>query len=77
MSILDSLQSVQYITLKGRRPVVLDADDFEALIERLEDREDLHLATQSIADLKAAHGNWPQAGWLDWDAVQTTHPGVA
>jgi len=41
MSGMDSLQSVQFVTIRGKRFAVLSADDWEALIEWLETLEDL------------------------------------
>lgn len=41
MSGLEVLQSVQFITSKGKRFAVLSADDWEILIEWLETIEDL------------------------------------
>ena len=37
MSALEALQSVQYVTVKGRRLAVVDADSWEAMIEWLEE----------------------------------------
>ena len=36
MSGLDALQSVQYVTAKGKRLAVVDIDEWEAMIEWLE-----------------------------------------
>ena len=69
MSGLESLQSVQFVTIKGKRFAVLSADDWEALIEWLESLEDAQVAQRSLAELKAAGGNRQQAGWLDWKTV--------
>ncbi|MBI2907775.1 MAG: hypothetical protein HYX92_08985 [Chloroflexi bacterium] len=65
MSGLDILQSVQFVTAKGKRLAVLSADDWEALIEWLETLEDLQAARQAIAELKAAGGDRKRAGWLE------------
>jgi hypothetical protein len=70
MTGLDALQSVQFITKKGKRLAVLSADDWEALIEWLETLEDILVARQAFADLKAAKGNRRRTGWLEWDAVK-------
>ena len=69
MSGMDSLQSVQFVTIRGKRFAVLSADDWEALIEWLETLEDLHVARQAFAELKAAGGDRKRAGWLEWKAV--------
>jgi hypothetical protein len=70
MSGLDALQSVQFVSKKGKRFAVLNADDWESLIEWLETLEDAHVARQAYAGLKAAKGNRAKAGWLKWDAVK-------
>ncbi len=70
MTALAALQSVQYITTKGRRFAVVEVDDWEAMIEWLENQEDLRLVQQAYAELKAAGGNRKRAGWLKWDEVR-------
>jgi len=50
---LDALQSAQFVTKKGKRLAVLSADDWEALIDRLETLEDGQIARQAFAELKA------------------------
>ena len=69
MSGLEVLQSVQFVTAKGKRLAVLSAEDWEALIEWLETLEDVHIARQALADLKAANGDRQRAGWLEWKKV--------
>jgi len=64
------LQSVQFVTVKGKRLAVLSADDWEALIEWVETLEDMEIARQASAELKAAGGYRKQAGWLEWDDVK-------
>jgi hypothetical protein len=66
---MDILQSVQFVTVKGKRFAILNADDWEALIEWLETLEDLHIARQAFAELKAAGGDRKRAGWLEWKTV--------
>jgi hypothetical protein len=70
MTGLDALQSVQFVTVKGKRFAVLDADDWETLIDWLETVEDIDVARQAFAQLKAAGGNREQAGWLKWSDVE-------
>ena len=70
MTGLDALQSVQFVSKKGKRLAVLSAEDWEALIDWLETVEDTQIARQAYADLKAARGNRRRAGWLEWDAVK-------
>ena len=66
MTGLELLQSVQFATVKGKRFAVLNADDWEALIEWLETLEDENIAKKALPDLKAAGGSRRKAGWLEW-----------
>jgi hypothetical protein len=70
MTGLEALQSVQFVTKKGRRLAVLGADDWESLIDWLETLEDAKIAKEAFAKLKAARGNRKRAGWLRWDSVK-------
>ena len=70
MTGLDALQSVQFVTKKGKRLAVVNAEDWEALIEWLETLEDVQIARQAFAELKAAKGNRRRAGWREWSAVK-------
>ena len=65
----DVLQSVQFVTVKGKRLAVLSAEDWEAFVEWLEDVEDIQIAREAFASLKAAGGDRQKAGWLEWDEV--------
>ena len=69
MSGLDALQSVQFVTVKGKRFAILSADDWEALIDWLETLEDVQIARQAFAELKAAGGDRTRAGWRQWNTV--------
>jgi hypothetical protein len=70
MTGLDALQSVQFLTKKGKRLAILSAEDWECLVEWLETLEDTQIARQAFADLKAAKGSRRRAGWLKWSAVK-------
>jgi PHD/YefM family antitoxin component YafN of YafNO toxin-antitoxin module len=70
MSGLDALQSVQFVSSKGKRFAILSADDWESLIEWLETLEDAQIARQAFSELKAAKGKRAKAGWLKWDTVK-------
>ena len=70
MTGLEALKSAQFITVKGQRLVVLSAEDWDALIEWLEDLEDAKIAKQAISELKAANGDREKAGWLEWSEVE-------
>jgi hypothetical protein len=72
MTGLEALQSVQYVTAKGRRLAVIDIDEWEALIEWLETLEDVQAARQALDDLEAFGGDRERAGWLKWDEVKET-----
>ena len=64
---LEALQSVQYVTAKGKRLAVIDADDWEALIEWLETLEDAQIAQQAYKGLETFRGDRERAGWLKWE----------
>ena len=70
MSGLDALRSVQFVTVNGRRFALLSADDWEALVEWLEDLEDTQIARDALDALKAAGGDPTKAGWIDWETVR-------
>ena len=53
----EALQSVQFITVKGKRFALVNADDWEGLIEWLETLEDVGTAREAVAELKAAGGD--------------------
>ncbi len=69
MTGLDVLQSVQFVTAKGKRLAILGAEDWEALVEWLETLEDLQIARQAFVELKAAGGDRKRAGWREWKSV--------
>ena len=70
MTGLEALQSVQYVTVGGQRFAIINAEDWEALIEWLETIEDVQAAKQAVAELQAAGGDRERAGWLRWDEVK-------
>jgi len=70
MTALEALESVQYVTVKGKRLAIVSADEWEAMIEWLETLEDAELAKEAVAQLKAAGGDRERAGWLKWDDVK-------
>jgi hypothetical protein len=69
MTGLEALQSVQFVSVKGRRFAILSAEDWETLVDWLETLEDVGVVRQALADLRAANGDRQRAGWLDWKAV--------
>ncbi len=52
MSGLEALQSVQFVTWEGRRLAVIDGGDWDALVEWLENIEDVQAARQAYQALK-------------------------
>lgn len=69
MTGLDIVQSVQFVEAKGKRFAVLNADDWDTLIEWLETLEDQQIVQQALAHLAEAGGDRTRAGWLKWDDV--------
>ena len=67
MTGLEALQAVQFVTVKGKRLAVIDADDWEALVEWLETVEDLQIVQDAYAQLDAVGGDRTSAGWLPWE----------
>lgn len=70
MSGLDALQSVQFITVQGKRFAVLSADDWESLIDWLETVEDIQTVQEARKALADAGGDRNRAGWLEWESVR-------
>ena len=70
MSAMEALQSVQFITSKGKRFAVISAEEWEALIEWLETLEDVEIVRKALADLKAAGGDRKKAGWIEWEKAR-------
>ncbi len=65
-----ALQSVQFVTVKGKRLAVLTAEDWEAMVEWLETVEDVQVAQLAFDQLKAAGGDRIRAGWIEWDEAE-------
>jgi hypothetical protein len=70
MTGLEALQSVQYVTAKGKRLAVVSIDEWEAMIEWLETLEDVQIARDAFNELKTFDGDRERAGWLKWDEVK-------
>jgi hypothetical protein len=70
MTGLEALQSVQYVTINGKRLAVVTAEDWEALVEWLETVEDVQLARQAYAELEASGGDRLRAGWRRWEDAE-------
>lgn len=67
---LQAIQSVQYVTVSGKRLVILDAEEWDALMELLEDSEDIALARRVDAEMEAAGGDPEAAGYVRWEDVE-------
>lgn len=70
MSGLEALQSVQFVTVNGKRVAVVDGDDWDAMIGWLETVEDIDAARKAYAALQAAGGDRRKAGWLAWSDAE-------
>ncbi len=70
MTGIDVLQSPQFVTIKGKRFVLLETDDWEALIEWLEDKEDEAIIQEAYARLAEADFDREKAGWIEWDVAR-------
>jgi hypothetical protein len=70
MTGIKALESVQYVTVQGRRLAVVDTEDWEALIEWLETVEDLEVAKSASESLVDSDGDRDHAGWLKWDDIR-------
>jgi len=69
MNGLEALQSVQFVSVKGKRLAVMDAEDWEAVVDWLETLEDRQIARDALESLRAAGGSREQAGWREWRTV--------
>ena len=70
MSGLEALQSVQYVTVNGKRMAVVDGDEWEALIEWLETIEDIAAAREAYTALQGVGGDRRKAGWIPWSDAE-------
>ncbi|RIK42067.1 MAG: hypothetical protein DCC55_10020 [Chloroflexi bacterium] len=70
MTALEAVQNVQFVTIKEKRFAVIEAEEWEALVEWLETLEDLQVFKESYKQLEQAGGNREKAGWLRWEEVR-------
>ncbi|NJL90089.1 MAG: hypothetical protein HC916_10065 [Coleofasciculaceae cyanobacterium SM2_1_6] len=63
------LQSVQFVRAKGKRFAVIDAEEWEILIEWIETLEDIQVLRQASSELMTVDGDRKRAGWLEWETV--------
>ncbi len=62
MTATEALQTVQFMTVKGKRFAVLSAEDWEALVEWVENLKDAQIARAAFAESSAVGGDRRQAG---------------
>jgi predicted DNA-binding protein len=61
--VLDTLRFV--VGTDGRPTAIqMDIETWRKIVEALEDAEDVNLAREALAELKAAGGDPDKAGWL-------------
>jgi hypothetical protein len=65
MTATQALQSVQFVTVKGKRLAGINAEDWEALVEWLETLEDNQITRDAFNHLEAAGRDLKLAGWLE------------
>jgi len=72
MTLTEVLQSAQFvIDNKGRRSaVLLKINEWEKLINWIENIIDTKIAMQSLSELQQSGGNPEQAGWLAWEDIR-------
>lgn len=70
MTALETVQSVQFVTVNEKRFAVIDAEEWEALVEWLETLEDTKVVQESYDELAQAEGNRQKAGWLRWEDIR-------
>lgn len=70
MSALEAIQTVQFVTVNDKRFAVIDAEEWEALVEWLETLEDLQIFKESYKALEQAGGDRQRAGWRQWSDVR-------
>jgi hypothetical protein len=58
------------VTVRGQRLAVLNAEDWEAMVEWLETLEDVNLAKEAQCAFHTAGNDREAAGWLRWDDVK-------
>ena len=70
MTGLEALQSVRFVTVKGKRLAVVSAADWETMIEWLETVEDMQIVREAYDQLRKAKGNRKRAGCRKWTDVR-------
>ena len=70
MSALEALQDVRYLKVKGKSYAIVDADEWEEFISRVEDMEDEKAVKEVYAELDRAGGDKRKAGWKTWSEFE-------
>ena len=70
MTALEALQSVQYVTVDHKRLAVVDATDWETMLEWLETVEDVKIVSDALSELQSVEGDREALGWLRWDDIR-------
>ena len=70
MTVLEAVQSVQFVTVKEKRFAVIEAEEWNALTKWLETLEDLQVFKETYSALELAGGDRQRAGWLRWEDVR-------
>jgi hypothetical protein len=72
MGVIEKLRTAQYVVdAQGQRTaVLLSVDAWMALLNWLEDVQDVEIARSALAEIKAAGGRPERAGWLAWDNIR-------
>lgn len=72
MVITDTMKSVQFLVNPAGQQtgVVLNMDDWERLVDWIENAIDIKIATQALRSLNQAGGRPEHAGWLAWDDIE-------
>jgi len=72
MAINEALKSARYaVDSNGKAAaVLLDIENWETIIDWIENISDTKVAIQALDELRAAGGRPQQAGWLDWKTIR-------
>ncbi len=69
MTGIEALQSVQFVTVREKRLAVIDAEDWEALVDWLEEVEDRQIVRKALEEFGAAGSDRKRALWREWQSV--------
>jgi len=69
MNGVELLQSVQFVTVNEKRFAVIDAEDWDALVDWLEEVEDRQIVRKALEELAAAGEDRRRLNWPEWHTV--------